>query len=86
MDHLEEADHLQDEDAKEDQRVEAADVDQVLVDWEPYVQVAEIIYSFFIASKTLNKIIKFSIMPIQIMILTGAGPPCTCDWGPGGGG
>ena len=42
MAHLEEADHSQDEDEKEGQRVEAVDVDQVLVDWEPYVQVAEI--------------------------------------------
>ena len=43
---LEEVDHLQDEDEKEGQRVEAADVDQVLVDWDPYVQVAGIMYSF----------------------------------------
>ena len=50
-------DHLQDEDVKGDQRVEAADVDQVLVDWEPYVQVAEIIHSFFIVLKILYKVI-----------------------------
>ena len=43
MARLEEVDHLQDEDVKEDQRVEAVDVDQVLVDWEPCVQVAAII-------------------------------------------
>ena len=47
---LEEVGLLVDGDAREDQRVEAVDVEQVRVGWEPYALVAEVRYVFILSS------------------------------------
>ena len=64
------ADHLEDEDAKEDLHAEAVDVEQVRVDSEPYVQVAEMICTFVYVIKNFqNKSYKIEFFIFSVILI-----------------